>query len=70
MSNEICLWYLVAERDRSKITIKSIDGVAQYVVKDGECVTLNPNKPCYECDGLKRCEDYFVKKIECRGTNI
>lgn len=58
---ETCLWKLIAEKDRKKIEIKLINGIEQYVQNTGECVTLNPNKPCYSCDGLKRCNDYFIR---------
>lgn len=52
--NKICFWKDVANRDLEKIA------------KGDDCITLSPNKPCYECDGTKE----YADKINCKAYHL
>ncbi len=46
-----CFWKSVAERDLEKLA------------NGNSCITLSPDKPCYNCDGTKG----YAEKINCRA---
>ena len=49
--DEKCIWKDVAKNDLEKLA----NGTG--------CITLSPDKPCYNCDGTKK----YAKKINCRA---
>jgi len=53
-NEERCYWKDVAENDLEKLA------------KGKGCITLSPNKPCYDCDGTEE----YAKKINCRAYSV